>query len=56
MLALAVLRMVHALMLGMTGVRVRRRSRLGLNGRGNDERKRADERLHDYSPKLVFEN
>src|SRR5829696_8482125 len=37
MLALAVLRMVGALMLGMAGVRVRRRSGLGHSGRGNEE-------------------
>src|SRR5918993_868078 len=46
MLALLVLRMVHPLMLGMVGVRVRRRSGLGRDGRGDDERNRANKRLH----------
>src|SRR5918993_5840998 len=46
MLALAVLRVVGVLMLGVACVRVDRRSGLGRDGRGKDERERADKHLH----------
>jgi hypothetical protein len=57
MLALLVLAVIHALMLGVARVRVGGRSRLRRHWGSNDERDRADKRLHvKFSKAVRFEN